>query len=753
MSLVTLAGPAYADELAAASAAQPVQEETDAGAREIVVVGTPQERYRIEDSSALTGFPVDFLEMPRVIDVLPEQLLLDRKITDLNEALRNSPGISFGDGFGGTVDDFFVRGFRNNAVYRNGFRRDLRFRTNLTTLDNIQVIKGPAAITYGQVEPGGLVDVVTKRPLDEFRLAGEVRYGSFEDRLFLLDYSQPLGDRAAIRIVGSTQDAESFRDFFDISRDSIYVAGRFDLADRTTLNASVEYTDQSVPLDRGTVTVLTPAGRQIVNNVLDIPFSRRFGEPFEVFSNEFWLIDASIEHRFGEDWSLVVGGAIETSKSNDLQARPGQVVILDAATPITDGFFGIPPNLVPRFVSPTFDEPDDRIFLSRRTDGSRERDEDVYFVNARLTGAFETGSIAHRIAVGADYREGTQSSFFIASPFTNGFPAALGGRGPLFELTNPVYGNLPSNVPADLTVADPSGVFTITQRENRTFEQNVLGAYVNDYINITDALGLLVGLRYDRNDQDGPGPIEAKDAFSPQVAVSYQFAPSIAGFASYSEAFIPNVAFNDETGATVAFDPEESEQIEVGLKGEFLDGLVRTSLAYFDIRKSNVFFVDNGVPSVRDGQTSSGVEFSVTGQPLPGMNIIAGYAYVDAAVGGGPNDGNRPFNVAQHTFNIWTSYEVQSGALEGLGMGAGLVYSSDRFGDDANSYSLGSFTLVDASLWYTIPFRAFHPDGTIRLQVAGKNLFDERFFSASGGNERIGLGTPRTVFGSVSFTL
>ena len=101
---------------------------------EVVVIGTDQNRYVQKNSNALTGFELDFLELPRVVNVIPEQLVLDQKITDLNEALRNTPGVSQGDGFGGTNDDFFIRGFRRNTVYRNGFRRASNFKTNLTCL-------------------------------------------------------------------------------------------------------------------------------------------------------------------------------------------------------------------------------------------------------------------------------------------------------------------------------------------------------------------------------------------------------------------------------------------------------------------------------------------------------------------------------------------------------------------------------------------------------------------------------------------
>lgn len=715
------------------------QAQTEAGASSaddnvIIVTGTKQERYRIEDSGALTGFQLDYLELPRVVNVIPEQLILDQKITDLGEALRNTPGVTQSDGFGGTNDDFFIRGFRRNSVYRNGFRRQTNFKTNLTNVEYAQVIRGPASITYGQVEPGGLVDIVTKKPLAEQRIAGEVRYGDFDDLLFLADWSQPLGDAAGIRIVASTQDANSFRDFTDISRDTIAVSGRFDVSSSTRLDLTYEYRDESRPLDRGTVTVATPNGREIINNITDIPISRRFGEPFEVFESQFHFVEATLEQRLGDNWNLRVGGAYESSKANDLQARPRAVVILNADAPISaDGFFTAP--VVPEAV---FDDPSDLVFLARRTDGSRERDLEAFYLNGNITGEFSTGSIKHRVAIGGDYFDASSTRFFVVSPTTNGVPVAFGGNGPLLDLRNPVYGNLPDEVSTDGLALQTAG--------SKTY-----GFYINDYIDLTDRLSLLLGLRFDGVTLNGDTELDEANAISPQAAINYKVTDNASVFLSYSQAFEPNFVADPEQATTEPFDPEDSEQFELGVKSEFFDGALQASGAIYRIDKTNVLIAENGIPVLRDGQNSQGLELSLSGQPTPGMNLIAGYAYTDAEVEGGANDGNRPRNVAEHTFNVWASYEVQSGSLEGAGFGGGLFHTSNRFGDDANSWSLGNYTLVDLSLWYTIAIPSLGEGKTVRLQVAAKNLFDEGYFSASGGNERVSIGSPQAFIGSLSF--
>ncbi|MFQ3247801.1 MAG: iron complex outermembrane receptor protein [Arenicella sp.] len=720
--------------ISATGQAQIENGDSEEGIEEIIVVGTDQSRYITTDKGALTGFQLGFLESPRVVNIIPEQLVLDQKITDLNEALRNTPGITQSDGFGGTNDDFFIRGFRRNVVYRDGFRRATNFKTNLSNVDYTQVVRGPASITYGQVEPGGLVDIVTKKPLEERRMAGEARVGSFDDRLLLLDFSEPLSDRAGLRVVASTQDAESFRDFTDISRDTISISAKYDFTDATRLDASYEYRDESRPLDRGTVTVNTPNGREIINDLIDIPIERRFGEEFEVFESEFNFFNASLTHQFDNGWALKLGAAKEDSTANDIQARPRAVVILNQDAPITsEGFFFAP--VAPEAL---FDDPSDQVFLARRTDGSRDRQTDVTYYNALLSGEFQTGNINHRLAIGADYRSLDTSRFFVTTATTNGIPEVFGGRGALFDIRNPIYGNL-------------SDTLSTEGRPLQELETTDFGFFINDYIELTDQLSLLIGGRYDDVEFGTPDASFKTDSFSPQVALNYQVAQSTSMFISYSEAFEPNTTVFAELGQTEAFEPEESDQIELGIKSEFFDGKLQTSAALYSIDKTNVLTAENGLPVLRDGQSSQGFEASISGQPISGMNIIAGYAYTDAEIAGKGVTGNRPRNVGDNTFNLWASYEFQTGAFEGVGVGGGAFYNGDRAGDDANSFTLDSYTLVDLSAWYTVQVPGGDGDRTVRFQLAAKNLFDEEYFPASGGNERINIGTPRTVFGSVSF--
>ncbi|WP_020209165.1 TonB-dependent siderophore receptor [Gilvimarinus chinensis] len=706
---------------------------------EVKIIGTNPERYQSDTTDSLTGVPVSFMELPRVVEIIPEQILLDQKATELEEGLRNVPGISLSDGFGGSNNDYYVRGFRRNTVYRNGIRRASNFRVNTSNLEQVLVVKGPASITYGQVEPGGLVDIRTKQPLDERRAYGEARLGSYDSQFLLADWSEPLGDIGAFRVNASSERSDTFRDFFTIERDTVSATARFDLGDNTQLTAEYEYRDEFRSFDRGTITVPTPDGREIVNRLIDVDISTRFGESFEEIDTEFEFASIGLEHHFNDSWSAQISGAYESSMSDDYQARPRAVAIFDADAPISeDGLFT--GSATPEAV---FDEASDQVFLARRSDGSREREITASYVQGAVNGEFTTGGIAHRLVVGADYRTYEDSRYFVATATNDGISVADGGNGPLFNLLNPIYGNLVKDV-------DTTGLPLLESERDET------GVFINDYVSFTNQLSLLVGARFDSADTDGDGPADSVDEVSPQIALNYRPTDTLTLFGSYSEAFEPNSAFLlDADGVPsehTLYDPEDSVQYEVGVKAQFFEGMLNLTAAAYDITKSNVLTVIDDQPELVDGQTSDGLELSVGGQPIVGMNLIAGYAYTNATIESGSNAGKRPRNVAEHTANLWASYEIQDGALQGVGTGIGAFYMGDRYGDSANSWSLGSYTLLDASLWYNLSSQMFGSDSTIRFQLAAKNLTDEEYYPASGGDLRVSIGTPRSIVGSVSVT-
>lgn len=710
----------------------------------ISVVGTNQSRYIIQANDGATGLDLSFLQNPRNVTLIPEQLVLDRKITTLEEALRNAPGVSAGDGFGGTNDDFFMRGFRRNSVYRNGFRITSNFKTNLSNTEYVQLIKGPAAITYGQVEPGGVVDVRTKLPLDEQRIAGEVRYGSFNDKFAMIDYAQPINEDLDIRIVASTQDAESFRDFSEIKRDTIAFSSRYFVSDDTKVNLAYEWRDESRPLDRGTIAIETSEGPRIINELLDVPFSQRFGSPWEIAEVDYQIVELGLEHEFSANWNLETNVAFEDSTGNDLQSRPRIAFVVDADTPINDQ--GYATGVFDSSIITSgaiYDDPTDRVYLVKRLDGSRDRDIESTLGNVKLRGAFDFAGMTHQLIIGADYIDNNTTRLFVTGAQTEGVTA------PFHSFIDPVY-ELSDNFSLDGVPLD-------------TWTENDKGYYANIFTDITDKVGVLVGIRYSETDYkfDREGTVLAQTSASdttPQFGFTYRPFEAVSFFASYAESFQPNTVVPNNAGEVREIDPEEGEQFELGLKAELLEGKVQGSLTLYNIDKVNVVdeLDDDGNVIFIDGRSSEGVELSVTGQPLDGMNISVSYAYTDAKDKDASGESRQAESIADNILNLYASYEFQSGNFEGLGLGAGYYYESDRVmdaeGNLSSQLNLGDISLVDLSVWYTVPTSSmFGKSGNVRLQLAVKNVFDEEYYGAGFNVLRIPLGAPRTVTASVSF--
>ncbi|WP_129782242.1 TonB-dependent siderophore receptor [Peristeroidobacter soli] len=662
---------------------------------EVIVLGVDPRRYDIEATTTLTGFPLSFLELPRTVEIIPEQVLLDQKALDLTEALQNVTGVTFSDGFGGTNDDFLVRGFRRNSVYRDGFRRGSIFRINTVNVERIEVIKGPASIAFGQLPPGGVVNVITKKPSAQPRTILEGRMGSYDTRFALLDSSFPIHEQdATMRVNLSWHEAASFRDFTQLEQGVLALASRWQTGPRTRVEASYEYRNESRPVDRGLLTLPDASGGRYIP---DLPRGRRLGEPFEQLDLKLHFLQADVTHDIAEKWQAQFGLLHERSEADDLQVRPVEVTAQG--------------------------------MLSRRVDGSLDRSTRAWYGRASLVGALTHGAMEHRLSAGFDFRYLDQDRRFATG-------ATLAG----FDIFAPVYGQLSPEL---------TDVSAVASRERDH------GAYVQDYFTPAPWISLLLGLRGERvysasvfgARSANTGDI---DVVSPHAGLVLRPGPRTSLWVNYAEAFEPNLLVTETQ--TALDTPRQSWQIELGVKSQAADDRLSVSLALFDIESRHIAVGSDAVDSA--DFRARGVEITLAGQPWRGANVIAGYSRSDMDILYGSLRGRRPQNTADYTFNFWASYEPHDGRWHGLGVGAGVFCSGDRYGNNANTWSLGAYTLVNASLWYNLPLR--RPSGAqlgqARLQLAVKNLFDEHYFPSSGGDLRVEVGRPRSVLGSVTLT-
>ncbi|MEM0981576.1 MAG: TonB-dependent receptor [Cyanobacteria bacterium P01_H01_bin.58] len=654
----------------------------------VVVTGEERSRYVVPNATTATRTDTPLRDVPQSIQVIPQEVLEDQQVFRLNDALRNVSGVTSASN-DPRGQRFNVRGFNDTTQLRDGFRisvgaQNIGFQ-ELSNIEQIEVLKGPASILFGAVEPGGVINLVSEQPLSEPFYDLSLRVGNRGLLEPSLDFSGPLTEdgRLLYRLNALYRTEDSFRDYdTEIERSFIAPTISWQISDRTDLTLYFEYSDDERPADFGII----PIG----DEVADIPFDRILGEPEDRITAEFLRTGYQFEHRFSDNWKL---------------RNAFSYASYDNAFEAADRVLAPPPNETTGEVFRRFTRFE---FLS-----------DFYELQTNVVGEFSTGPIDHTLLFGVDLfrREAEsllQADFNLLPPL---------------DIFDPVYRQTPR--PDFESLAVTLDQFTQT---------DLLGVYLQDQIAFADNLKLLAGLRYETFEQEvvnnptdfvptGSESRQTGDAFSPRIGLVYQPIEEVSLFASYSRSFSPN------TGTTFDGDllePEEGEQFEVGVKAELWEGRLSASLAYFDITLENVQTrdPDNSMFFIATGQErSQGVELDVIGEILPGWNLVANYAYIDARItedDQGLLEGNRRFSVPNHNFNLWTSYDIQNGPLEGLGFGLGFNFVGERFGDNANSYELDNYFLTNAAISYQ------HDNWRAGLNI--RNLFDVDYIESTNGN-------------------
>ncbi|MEM7061901.1 MAG: TonB-dependent siderophore receptor [Cyanobacteria bacterium P01_B01_bin.77] len=669
----------------------------------LVVTGEEGSDYFEPNASTATRTDTPLRDIPQSIQVIPREVLEDQQVISLSDALRNASGVQLTQRSFGEV--FVIRGFSNPVTLRDGLRlvqpgnTDVGFQ-EISNLESIEVLKGPASILFGAIQPGGVINLVTKKPLSEPFYEVGVRAGNREFIEPRIDLSGPLTEDGSLlyRLNAFYRRADSYRDF-ETDEERLFIAPtlQWNISDRTDLTLSLEYADEQRPSDNGLVAV--------GDEVADVPFDRVLQELDDIQERETLRISADFEHRFSDNWTLRNAFVYNRSDTKEAYA-PSFLSPVDPVTGDTTlNYF---------FVDPSISE--------------------TYELQTNVVGEFNTGAIKHKLLFGADlFRYETDEQGRL--DFFNPIP---------FNIFNPVYGTVPRTDPSTLNVF-----------VDRSIQNESLGVYLQDQIDLSEQLKVLLGVRYDTienktigNPAPGvPGDVttQNEEAVTPRVGLVYQPIEDISLYGSYSRSFVPNTA---TTVSGDFLDPEEGEQFEIGIRAEALDGNLAANLAFFHLTKQNVATTDPDNPffSIAIGeQRSQGIELDVAGEILPGWNIIANYAYTDADIteDNNGNEGNRLGGVPEHSFNVWTNYEIQTGSLEGLGLGLGFNYVGERIGDNANSFNVDDYFLTNAAVFYK--------KDNWQTALNFRNLFDVDYIAGTGGGRFfVSPGEGFTVIGSLS---
>jgi iron complex outermembrane recepter protein len=669
------------------------------------VTGQVPDGYGARDSQTAGKQPLDLMKTPQSVQVITGALIEDFQPVFLDDILRSVSGINQTNTFGNTADGVTVRGFQPFEYFRNGIRT-LNSRNLTPSTERIEILKGPSSLLYGTVEPGGLINVISKRPrLDGAftRLAAQ-----FSDRggqTLSLDTGAPLAvsgsGQLAWRLVAERDDSDYWRNFGAYENTFIAPSLRWQ-GERLRLTAAYEYIDNDGPFDRGTVV--------LGDRIAPIPSTRRLGEPFERLTQTMHIGEVQGEFDLAAATTLRFSAAYQDSEGDDLQARPRFVTTDTEGNPV----------------------------LRRRVDGTFGREERQRYLSVSVLHLTEAFGTAHQLLVGVDAERGDSGrAGFIVGPDETADEA--------LRLFDPVYGRLDPTVFTELA----SGPFQA--------RSDTLGLYLQDVISLGERWTLLLGGRYEQYDSESrtatvdAATLSDDSTVLPRAGLVFQPVDALSLYLSYSESFRPNT-FTPDTfapGSPTAFDPERGISQEVGAKWTL--GAVSLGGAVFQIDKKNVLRVENTVPFLIDTAEVQGVELDIAGEPLPSLSLQAGYAYLDSDDGSG-----RPLtNVARHTFGLSGTWRLRDGALSGSAFGISGQYVDDRNGGANPGASPGGpeffkvpqYTVVD--LFAAYEWQRWGLPG-LRTQLNLKNALDEDYFPSSGGSLRVNPGQARTLFISAS---
>ncbi len=671
----------------------------------IEVVGRRQSGSYHADEASGTKTDLPLRELPQAVRVMSRQTLDDLGATRLDDALDYVGGISRQNNFGGLWDNIAIRGLAGDAsngmpLLLNGFSGNRGFNAprDMANIERIEFLKGPVASLYGTSEPGGTVNIVTKKPLWKPAHAIEVYAGDEDFYRTAIDSTGPLTDNVAYRLNAVVEDRGSFRDNVDSKRTLIAPSFTWKLAPRTRLNYSAEILRHKAPLDRGIVAV---------NNALGaVPRERFLGEPADgdvrVENQTHQLV---LDHILNAQWTGRLG----------LSYKKGTL----------EGFSTEAQSRL---------EADQRTL--RRQRRFRDYSSDDVTLQGELTGRIQTGDVSHELLFGVEtYRLDLDQLMLRVNP-SSSEPYAI-------DVFNPVYGQ-----PQPVPVRNARTVDTAEDQEN-------IALYAQDTLSLGEKWRLLGSVRFDKyeqsllNRQTNSSTEQNLTAASPRMGVSYLPNAQWTLFANAGKSFRPNSGIN---AAGSPFDAESGRAFEVGVKWENTAKTLGGTAAIYDIRKKNVLTADpaNAGFSIAAGEVRSrGMDLDLSGQLSRHWRINGSLSYIDATIlrDNQLEVGGRLLNIPKVNGSMLVMYEDALARGGRYGLGGGFTYSGKRLGEartqeqarqGETAFELPAYTVAKLTAYWRV-------NPTLRLSLDVENLFDKVYYPNSYQRTWVSPGAPRTI--------
>lgn len=643
-------------------------------------------------TATLTNMPM--LDIPQVVNTVSDKVLADQHATTLDEALYNVSNVVQTNTLGGTQDAFVRRGFganRDGSIMTNGLRTVLPRSFNAAT-ERVEVLKGPASTLYGILDPGGLINVVTKRPEKTFGGSLSATSSSFGGGTGQVDVTGPIdGTRLAYRLTGEYQNEDYWRNFGN-ERSTFIAPSLTWFGDDATVTVLYSHRDYKTPFDRGTIFDLN------TKKAVNVDRKTRFDEPFNVTDGQSDLAQLNAEYRLNSQWTAKLDYSYSQDKYSDNQAR---VMAYDSKTGN----------------------------LTRRVDATQGSTQRMHTTRADLQGNVDIAGFYNEILTGVSYEnyDLLRTDMIRCKNVKD------------FNIYNPSYGSLGKCTTVSASDSD------------QTIKQESYSAYAQDALYLTDKWIAVAGMRYQYYTQyAGKGrPFNVNtdsrdDQWTPKLGLVYKLTPAVSLFANYSQTFMPQSSIASYIGD---LPPETSNAYEIGAKFDLFDGIT-ANIALFDIHKRNVLYTesigDETVAKTAGRVRSQGVEVDLAGSLTENTNIIASYGYTDAKVLEDPDYAGKPLpNVPRHTGSLFLTYDIHNAfAGNTLTLGGGGHGVSRRSATNGADYYLPGYFVADAFAAYKMKLQ--YP---VTLQVNVKNLFDKTYYTSSIATNNLGnqIGDPREV--------
>lgn len=705
------------------------------------IVGRARNDYNSDYSFSSSKIALKNMEVPQSISTVTKELLSDRQVFRMGDALKNVTGVSTTSYY----SHYSIRGVtqgwgnRDNNRLINGMTAFSSYITPPLTinLERIEVIKGPASITFASANAGGSINMVTKKPLSVARKEVDLTIGSYGTIRSTLDFTGPLEKSKSLlyRLNLGYENSQSFRDLqgnksYVIAPTISYVPN-----EKTRVNLELVFTNTNSKLDRGQPIFGVKKGQSA--DLRTTPINFAIGASNDYNKNINLTVMSSLSHQFSDKVGVNMAYMKHIWDEDLLEHRTANKFAQDKTGKAI-------PTLVEMQIS--------------------RREQKVYSdnFNAYFNVDFNLGKLKNKVVFGYDlsafevsrnggwnrargYRlkNGKTANKFDVNKIADYVTDDKGNpvpNVPHFDLENPKYlvANLNDYIFQNREITPlhfmTNGIYLMNQMSYGNFILN-LGIRQEWYLDKTN---------YNLKNE----VVTRQHKLLKRVGAMYKASKNINVYTSYIEGFeVQTNAYLGTTAYGGPFAPMSSKMFEGGLKTEWLNGKLNASVAYFNIHQKNVLTDDpndsNELKKQGANQRSQGVELEVTGRILPNWQINAGYSFIDANL---KENGEkyRKENTPKHSFNFWTRYDVTQGTLQNFGIGIGGNYVGEKIAWIDRSLTVPSYMVVDAAVYYKLK--------KVQLAVNVGNVFNKTYWLGAFDYTRLFPGTPRNVMFNIKYS-